>query len=100
MHKSRLAALVLDYQVDDIEQANLFWESALGFQCIRSTEDWSSKYSQLKSPEDQPQVLVQKVKHESRVHLDIETDNIDAEVSRLINLGAKVVERFERWVVM
>jgi predicted enzyme related to lactoylglutathione lyase len=35
-----------------------------------------------------------------RVHLDIETDDIDAEVSRLVALGATEVERIHSWVVM
>jgi hypothetical protein len=40
------------------------------------------------------------VDHESRVHIDIETDDIPAEVARLEQLGASVVDRLERWVVM
>ena len=36
--------------------------------------------------------------HESRVHLDIETDNIPAEVVRLEKLGARVVDRLEQWL--
>jgi hypothetical protein len=43
---------------------------------------------------------VQAVKHESRVHIDIETDDVDAEVKRLSALGAKEVERNPTWVVM
>jgi hypothetical protein len=38
-------------------------------------------------------VQIQRVEHESRVHLDIETDDIQAEVSRLEKLGAKMAER-------
>jgi hypothetical protein len=34
------------------------------------------------------------------VHLDIETDDIPAEVARLEKLGATVDKRLERWVVM
>ena len=45
-------------------------------------------------------VQIQRVDHESRVHIDIETDDIPAEVTRLGKLGAKVVHRLERWVVM
>jgi len=45
-------------------------------------------------------VEVQRVEHESRVHLDIETDNIEAEVARLEKLGARRVRKFERWWVM
>jgi hypothetical protein len=54
----------------------------------------------LDTPPDEPIVQIQRVDHESRVHLDIETDDIPAEVSRLEGLGARVVERLERWVVM
>jgi len=45
-------------------------------------------------------VEVQKVSHPSRVHLDIETDDIEAEVRRLEGLGAKKVEKGPRWWVM
>ncbi len=45
-------------------------------------------------------VQIQRVDHESRVHLDIETDDIEAEVARLEKLGATVDRRLERWVVM
>ena len=45
-------------------------------------------------------VRLQRVEHESRVHIDIETDDIPAEVARLEALGAVVVDRLERWVVM
>jgi len=34
------------------------------------------------------------------VHLDIETDDIEAEVARLQNLGAAIFKRLDRWVVM
>ena len=53
-----------------------------------------------KFADEQLRILIQKVEHESRVHLDIETDNIAAEVDRLSTLGAKVVKTLERWVVM
>jgi hypothetical protein len=45
-------------------------------------------------------IEVQKVSHPSRVHLDVETDDIAAEVSRLEALGAKRIGEIKRWVVM
>src|SRR5262245_57887638 len=57
-------------------------------------------YRMLETPPDEPIVQIQRVEHESRVHIDIETDDIPAEVARLEKLGAKVVDRLERWVVM
>jgi predicted thioesterase len=43
---------------------------------------------------------VQKVEHDSRVHLDIEADDIEAEVARLERLGARRVANIRTWVVM
>jgi hypothetical protein len=40
------------------------------------------------------------VEHASRVHLDIETDDVAAEVQRLESLGAKRLEAIQTWVVM
>jgi hypothetical protein len=54
----------------------------------------------LETPEDEISVQIQRVDHESRIHLDIETDDIPAEVARLEKLGATVDVRKERWVVM
>jgi hypothetical protein len=54
----------------------------------------------LETPPDEISVQIQRVDQESRVHLDIETDDIPAEVARLEKLGASVDKRLERWVVM
>ena len=43
---------------------------------------------------------MQQVAHASRVHMDIETDDIEAEVRRLEALGAKQVERIQTWCVL
>ena len=54
----------------------------------------------LETPPDEPIVEIQRVDHESRVHIDIETDDIPAEVARLEKVDAKVVSRMQRWVVI
>ena len=45
-------------------------------------------------------IEVQKVEHPSRVHLDIEADDIDAEATRLEQLGARRIGFVKRWWVM
>ena len=45
-------------------------------------------------------IILQRVDHPSRIHLDIETDDREAEVERLQGLGASVVEVMDRWTVM
>ena len=100
MHKSRLGALIIDCQTDDLSKGAGFWSAALGRVAEKSGEQKNPKYVRLEGKPDDVQVLLQKVDHPSRVHIDIETDNIDAEVERLKTLGAVVVDKLERWVVM
>lgn len=45
-------------------------------------------------------ILVQAVEHPSRAHLDIETDDLNAEVQRLERLGAKRIAFVKYWWVM
>jgi Glyoxalase-like domain len=97
MHKSCLGAIVIDCRTEDLTAAGVFWSAALGCPA-RPTED--PRYIELAAPEGQPAVIVQQVVHKSRVHLDIETDDVDAEVARLEALGAKRVERVNTWWVM
>lgn len=100
MHYSRLCALLIDCRVADIGQAAEFWAAALGRAVDPDHPGTRGNYVMLETPEDEPIVQLQRVAHESRVHIDIETDDIPAEVSRLEALGAQVVDRLERWVVM
>ena len=100
MHYSRLCALLIDCNTSDIDQAASFWAAALGRPVDRGHPDTRGNYVMLSTPPDEPIVQLQRVDHESRVHGDIETDDIPAEVARLEKLGASVVNRLERWVVM
>ena len=43
---------------------------------------------------------IQRVDHESRAHLDIETDDVEAETSRLEGLGARRIAKVKTWWVM
>ena len=45
-------------------------------------------------------IEVQIVDHPSRVHLDIESDDLNAEAARLEALGAKKIGFVKRWWVM
>lgn len=99
MHHSRLAAFVLDCRVADVAAAADFWSRALGRPVKPASDDFPT-YRALDAKETEPELLVQQVTHESRVHLDIETDDLDAEVARLEALGAKRVAFVRRWWVM
>ncbi len=98
MHKSRLAGFIIDCETDDLKSAGRFWSEALGM--TSRPEPGSGKYMILDSGEENPYVEVQKVAHPSRVHLDIESDDIEAEVARLEKLGARRIGVIKNWCVM
>src|ERR1700756_4526135 len=100
MHHSRLCALLIDCRTSDLDQAARFWAEALGRPVDPRHPGTRGNYCMLETPPDEPIVQIQRVDHESRVHIDIETDDIAAEVERLTKLGAKVVDRLERGGVM
>jgi predicted enzyme related to lactoylglutathione lyase len=100
MHQSRLCAVLIDCRTANLEDAARFWGEALGRPVDPNHPASRGNYLMLETPPDEPIVQIQRVDHESRVHIDIETDDIPAEVARLTKLGAKVVDRLERWVVM
>jgi len=100
MHKSQLAGFIIDCKTDDLEAAADFWSQALGLGLRRSADPAEANYIGLATSPGDPYIEVQRVDHTSRVHLDIETDNIEAEVARLEALGAKRVAAVRSWVVM
>jgi predicted enzyme related to lactoylglutathione lyase len=100
MHHSRLCAVLIDCCTSDVDDAARFWGAALGRPVDSDHPSSRGNYRMLETPPDEPIVEIQRVDHESRVHLDIETDDIAAEAARLEKLGAKVVARLERWLVM
>ena len=97
MHRSRLAGFIIDCNTDDLDAAADFWSAALGY---KRKETPGETYEGLETPDGEPYLEVQKVSHASRVHLDIESDDVEAEVKRLEKLGAKRIEWVSTWVIM
>ena len=100
MHKSRLAGFIIDCNTDDLDCAAKFWAGVLGAPPKHAADPGSSPYVELNLPASEPYVEVQKVDHPSRVHIDIEADNIDAEVARLEKLGAVRIAAIRDFVVL
>ena len=101
-HRSRLAGFIIDCNVDDLDAAADFWSQALGCSIAdRDAGDETADYQMLGDTPGELHIEVQKVDHPSRVHLDIETDDIDTEVARLEALGAtRIAFCHGRWWVM
>ena len=94
-HRSRLGGISIDCRPEDISGAAAFWSAALGLPVVEPR----GHYVKL-TPEHGMSVEVQAVEHDPRVHIDIETDDKEAERERLEALGAEVVARIEDWIVM
>ena len=99
MHKSKLAGFIIDCATDDLPGAAAFWSAALGMR-TEALGPGEETYLGLKGGPSGMHIEVQAVTHPSRVHLDIEADDIDAEVQRLEALGARRIGRLKSWCVM
>ncbi len=78
------------------------WTRALGYAVRQHANNHpgDENYVTLDTASDEPHIELQRVDHPSRVHLDIEADDVDAEMGRLEALGATRVERVRDWWVL
>ncbi len=100
MHRSRLAGLIIDCKTDELDVAADFWAKALGAPAASVADLEQGPYVDLQMPEDENYIEIQAVDHASRVHIDIESDDIEAEVQRLEALGATRLADIKSWCVM
>jgi len=100
MHRSRLGGFIIDCRCEDLDAAAEFWSQALGFETRESDDPADRGYVLLRTGRDDLDVEVQRVEHPSGVHLDIESDDVEAEVARLEALGARRLRRVRDWWVL
>ncbi|WP_401746905.1 VOC family protein [Stenotrophomonas muris] len=99
-HQSQLAGFIIDCQDLPADAGAGFWAAALGLQAQAARVEGGAEYADLLGAPAGLNVEVQRVDHPSRVHLDIESDDIDAEADRLEKLGARRIGFVKRWWVM
>jgi predicted enzyme related to lactoylglutathione lyase len=98
MHRSRLSGFIIDCNTQDLEGAAQFWGAALGLKVEAAAEAGEALYRRLAGAA--LDIEVQQVSHPSRVHLDIESSDVEAEVRRLEALGARRIATVRDWQVM
>ena len=97
-HYSRVLKVVIDAPPELHDQELAFWEGAVGQEL---PEDNSAEYHGALLHGSDLMLLMQRLQSGGpRVHLDIHTDDVDAEVARLEGLGAKRVQQVQTWWVM
>jgi predicted enzyme related to lactoylglutathione lyase len=100
-HRSALRKIVIDVAGSDADHARelAFWEAATGQTLTRLERH--PEYHGAELPGRGIGLLVQRLgRGPNRVHVDIHTDDVEAEVERLAGLGAQRVESLARWSVM
>ena len=93
----KIGGLCIDCRTDDLGEGVAFWAGLMGREG-HITEQ--GKYAEFDDADRSPRVILQAVDHPSRVHLDLETDDREAECARLKELGATEVARIRDWIVM
>jgi hypothetical protein len=99
MHRSRIGIVLIDHPEEVYDTALTFWAGVIG--------------SQTGSPPDPPFQRLGELAGSlglemqrtgsgtpSRIHLDIETDDIAAEVERLVGLGATIERQYETMAIL
>ena len=106
MHRSRICHFVID--VDDLDQAVRFWSAALDATQEHVAPGSQHVYRKLRLPDSEIRILLQKTDDpkaaKERMHLDLETGDVEAEVQRLEALGASRWDHqkergFDFWVM-
>jgi Glyoxalase-like domain len=97
-HRSHLYGVVVDVAEADHDRELDFWRSASGEPLRRLDQP---EYHGSKLRNQHFALLIQRLgEGASRVHLDIHTDDVEAEVTRLEGLGAARVQQVHTWWVM
>jgi hypothetical protein len=98
-HYSRLYQIVIDVPPAEHDRELAFWGAAVG-QRLKQGERYPEYHGAALHGQEFG-LLIQKLGHgPGRVHLDIHTDDLDAEVARLEGLGAERVEQVQPWCIM
>ncbi len=94
-HQSRVCAVLFDVHSSSYETAARFWADALG---RNLNFDPNDKYTTLQGEVD---YMIQNADSgREGMHIDIETDDVEAEIARLEHLGAQKRNKVKDWWVM
>jgi Glyoxalase-like domain len=86
MHRSRLSTLLIDAPTEQAARSAAFWSAALGVD--PRAVPGEPQFTSLPAAVPGLVTSVQAVDDQARFHVDIETDDVAAEVARLTDLGA------------
>jgi hypothetical protein len=103
MHRSRVGVVLIDHPRESYDAAATFWAATTG--TPREAGATVADDDPYESLADQPGGVKLELQRTGagtppRVHLDVETDDVEAETARLVALGATVTSRHDGWAVL
>lgn len=98
-HRSRVGVVLVDVAPPEHDATLAFWSAATARE--HATSGDHGEYAALGLHGD-VELAVQRTGEgtPARVHLDVETDDVAAEVERLVGLGARVEQRHDEYAVL
>ena len=98
MHRSRVGVVLIDHPEDRYELARAFWAAAVGAEPQPLPGEPFDAFGAI----GEVHLALQRTGGgtPSRVHLDIETDDVPAEVARLVGFGASVLVDHGEYAVL
>jgi hypothetical protein len=102
VHRSRIGVVLVDHPVESYDAAAAFWAGVRGSPRRGDPLDPDDPYESLDAIGGGVNLELQRTGAgtPARVHLDIETDDVPAELARVEALGARIVERHDDWAVL
>lgn len=99
MHRILLREVIIDAPSKDVDAVTAFWSGALAATPHPVPDE---PFVGLRDAASLPHVATQNIGDDPtpRYHLDIETDDLEAEIARLEGLGATLRTRYDDYAVM
>lgn len=99
MHRSALGAVSIDVPSSHLEASQAFWRAALSRTSRPGTQH--PEFAPIEGRFSDLVAFFQDVGATApRIHVDLHTDDLEAEVARLVALGATEVARHGAWVIL
>ncbi len=98
MHRSRIGPILIDHPPSSYDAALTFWGGVQGVEPVPEEDDHD--YASLGRVGSTSLCGQRLGEGRARVHLDIETDDVAAEVGRVVALGATVVEERKGYTIL
>jgi hypothetical protein len=92
VHRSRVSVVLIDVPRAEAPVAAEFWSAALGVPAVPVPGE--EQFTSLPGALPGLDLAIQAVDDQARYHIDIETDDVDAETARLVGLGAAEINRW------